>query len=135
MSINHPLRPLTTQTAHTPRIVSSNNPRFEYNILHNAYRNITLDELASECNMSLSCFKCHFRKVYGESPHRWLLTQRLQRARHLLLCSDLQIKNIAYECGFATPSSFIRIFRKRFGTTPGGYRANHQRMLMPKQEG
>lgn len=73
--------------------------------------------------MTISTFKAHFGRLFGTSPHRWFVLQRLNLARTLLLTTDTQIKTIAYECGFSSPSQFIRLFHKHFGVTPAHYRA------------
>lgn len=96
---------------------------FEHYICQNICRNQTLSALASGCNMSLSKFKAHFKQLYGIPPHRWLVRERLSWARSLLLTTDAQIKTIAYECGFSSPSHFIRLFHSHFGVTPATYRA------------
>lgn len=62
-----------------------------------------------------------FRTTYQETPHAYLVSQRLQHARRLLR-SPLAIKEIAVASGFANRSAFSRLFRERFGATPGALR-------------
>ncbi len=85
----------------------------------------TIEEMASRCNLSTTSFKRKFGKEYGTSPHRWLIHQRVLRSSEMLLSTNLLVKQIAYECGFATPSHFIRCFKREFGCTPEQYRAEY----------
>lgn len=86
---------------------------------------LTLTEMAERCNMRPSTFKRKFSDYYGLPPHKWQIKQRLNCAAEMLLATDLLVKQIAYECGFSTPSHFIRCFKKEFGCTPEEYRSLH----------
>lgn len=86
---------------------------------------LTMTEMADRCNMSPSAFKRNFTEHYGIPPHKWQIQQQLNRASGMLLTTDLLVKQIAYECGFSTPSQFIRCFKKEFGCTPEEYRSLH----------
>lgn len=83
---------------------------------------LTLEEFASLCNMSLSSFKRSFNKLYGTSPGKWLSNKRLDFAAHLLRNTDKNINETAFESGFEDTSSFIRVFKQKFKTTPLQYR-------------
>ena len=87
-----------------------------------AHSKATITERAERCNMCPTTFKRKFAEQYGLPPRKWQLHQRLNRAATLLQTTDLLIKQIAYECGFATPSHFVRSFKKEFGYTPAKYR-------------
>lgn len=87
---------------------------------------ITLTEMAERCNMCTSTFKRKFTEQHGLPPHKWQLKHRLNDAATLLQTTDLLVKQIAYECGFATPSHFIRSFKKEFGYTPETYRKRNK---------
>ena len=91
-----------------------------------AHSKITIAEMAERCAMSPTAFKRKFAEYYGLSPHKWQLKQRLTRAADLLTTTDLLVKQICYECNFATPSHFIRSFKKEFGCTPERFRENCQ---------
>ena len=91
-------------------------------IENNLYTNLTLDELASLCHMSTSNFKRKFKEHYGESPHTYLLQQKIKKAQSLLRHPHLSITQIAFECGFEHVSSFNRNFKKQVGQTPSAYR-------------
>lgn len=77
------------------------------------------EALARMANYSPSHFSRAFRSVYEETPHSFLIRQRLDLALRLLAGSPLAVNEIAIEAGFDTPSAFSRVFRQRFGITPG----------------
>lgn len=85
----------------------------------NCHLEIDNDELARLANYSPCHFIRAFGAVYGETPHAFLIRQRLERATRLLRVSMLAINEIAVESGFETASAFSRSFRQRFGMTPG----------------
>nr|WP_246690701.1 AraC family transcriptional regulator [Neorhizobium alkalisoli] len=64
----------------------------------------------------------HFRKLFGTSPHRYLVMRRLDRARHLLSEGE-SLAQVASETGFADQAHFTRHFKKTFGMTPGRWMA------------
>jgi AraC family transcriptional regulator len=88
----------------------------------NSHLDIENDELARMANYSPSHFIRAFRLVYEETPHAFLVRQRLERARRLLRVSPLAINEIALESGFENASAFSRLFRQRFGITAGAAR-------------
>jgi AraC-like DNA-binding protein len=83
---------------------------------------VTLARLAGECGLSVSHFARAFKQTTGRSPHRWLVVQRLEQAKKLLLTSALPLADIALECGFADQSHFTRVFSQTVGTGPGAWR-------------
>jgi AraC family transcriptional regulator len=83
---------------------------------------IALSQVARECKLSVSHFVRAFKQAVGEPPYRWLLQQRIEAAKELLLHSDLPMVEIALKCGFADQACFIRAFRKLLDTTPGEWR-------------
>jgi AraC family transcriptional regulator len=83
---------------------------------------ISLSEVASECKLSVSHFVRAFKQTIGQPPYRWLLEQRIDAAKDLLLHSGLPMVEIALKCGFADQACFIRAFRKLLNTTPGEWR-------------
>lgn len=80
-------------------------------------RDIDNDVLARMANYSPCHFLRTFNSVYQETPHAYLVSQRLQRARQLLNSSDLAITEVALASGFENRSAFSRLFRQRFGAT------------------
>ncbi|WP_212003329.1 AraC family transcriptional regulator [Chitinophaga sp. HK235] len=83
--------------------------------------NITVQELAFLCNMSLSTFKRRFARLYGNSPNRWLLEKRMERAAEMLRKSDCKASEIFSELGYENLSSFIQSFKQIYGVTPKQY--------------
>lgn len=84
--------------------------------------NISLLELAALCQLSVSWFGRAFKHSTGMTPHRWLLTRRIARARALLQDSPGSITEIAHRCGFADHSHFTREFRRFEGMPPAAWR-------------
>lgn len=91
-------------------------------LLANLDGKLGLEDLAQSCGLSRAHFARAFKASTGVTPMYWLLTQRLQRARNLLLNSGLPIEDIAHHCGFADQSHFTRAFTKHTGSTPGAWR-------------
>jgi AraC-like DNA-binding protein len=81
-----------------------------------------LSELAAICGLSVSHFARAFKEATGMPPHRWLLAQRVQRAKTLLASSRAAISEIALSCGFADQSHLTRVFSRAMGISPGAWR-------------
>lgn len=84
--------------------------------------NISLLELAALCQLSVSWFGRAFKHSTGMTPHRWLLTRRIARARALLAATEHTITHIAHQSGFADHSHLTREFRRFEGLTPAAWR-------------
>lgn len=91
-------------------------------IEQNLHENIGLEQLASTVQLSTHYFTEAFRKTVGMPPYRFLLTRRIERAKDLLLNSDLAPGKIAAEVGFSSQAQFTTNFRKMVGKTPGRFR-------------
>jgi AraC-like DNA-binding protein len=89
------------------------------------YSNLTVNDLAKLCNMSLSSFKRAFRNFFNDSPNNYINTKKINKAQELLQISELNISDIAYETGFNDPLYFTRVFKKRVGLTPSEFRLRH----------
>ncbi|NUT22967.1 MAG: helix-turn-helix domain-containing protein [Hamadaea sp.] len=87
-------------------------------------RSLGIDELAAQAHMSRSTFTRTFRARTGTTVHRWLVTQRLDRARQLLETTDLGVDAVAARSGFGTPTRLREHFAAALGTTPTRYRAS-----------
>jgi AraC family transcriptional regulator len=83
---------------------------------------VTLAELAGACRLSARHFARAFRQSTGQSPHRWLVERRLEKAMGLLELSPLSLREIAASCGFSSQSHFTRAFRQATGASPGAWR-------------
>lgn len=79
--------------------------------------------LASAAGLSQAHFSRLFKQTYGESPHGYLLTRRLERAAALLRNTDHAVADICMEVGLSSVGSFTTSFKRMFGHTPAAYRA------------
>ena len=87
---------------------------------------LALAELAAHARMSLRTFARRFNEETGLSPGRWLIQQRVARARHLLESSDLSVDQIAGRVGFATGASLRQHLHAAIGVSPQVYRRTFQ---------
>ncbi|PAZ10187.1 AraC family transcriptional regulator [Streptomyces sp. SA15] len=87
---------------------------------------LTLGDLAGHARMSLRTFARRFNDEVGLSPGRWLIQQRIARARHLLESSDLSVDRIAGQVGFATGASLRQHLHAAIGVSPQAYRRTFQ---------
>lgn len=87
---------------------------------------IKVDKLADECNMS----ETHFRRIFGEqmnmTPVEYINMVRIQRACEYINKSEDSMNSIAFRCGFITPSTFNRNFKRLVGLTPYQWKLNPQ---------
>ena len=83
---------------------------------------LTVADLAAAAGMSPSYFSRLFRRTFGESPHQYLLTRRLERAAALLRASDWSVADICFAVGWNSVGSFTTSFRRMFGLSPLAYR-------------
>ncbi|GGS77848.1 GlxA family transcriptional regulator [Streptomyces violaceus] len=87
---------------------------------------LTLADLAGHARMSQRTFARRFHDEVGLSPGRWLIQQRVARARHLLESSDLTVDQIAGRVGFATGASLRQHLHAAIGVSPQAYRRTFQ---------
>jgi AraC family transcriptional regulator len=83
---------------------------------------INLADLAASCGLSPRYFARAFRISMGLPPHKWLLQQRVARAKELLLHSSDSLGQVALACGFADQSHLTRVFSRAVGATPWAWR-------------
>jgi DNA-binding GntR family transcriptional regulator/methylphosphotriester-DNA--protein-cysteine methyltransferase len=83
---------------------------------------LSLDEMAEAVGLSTAHFSQMFRKSTGESPHRFVLRRRVERAKELLRAAEARILDVAVACGFKTQQHFARVFRQMCGSSPREYR-------------
>jgi AraC-like DNA-binding protein len=79
--------------------------------------------LARVAHASPAHFTREFRRAFGETPHQYLLTRRLERAASLLRRTDHSVARICMEVGLASVGSFTGSFKRAYGVTPATYRA------------
>lgn len=83
---------------------------------------VTLDDMAEQAALSPNHFLRTFKALFQQTPHQYLLQQRLQRAAQLLTTTDLPITEIGLAVGFTSLGSFSWRFRRTFGQSPEQYR-------------
>src|SRR5712672_342550 len=79
-------------------------------------------EKAQSVGLSTAHFARMFRKSTGETPHQFVLRQRLERAKAMLRAQDARVLDVAVACGFKTQQHFAHVFRDVCGISPSGYR-------------
>jgi transcriptional regulator GlxA family with amidase domain len=84
---------------------------------------LTVEDLARAAGLSRAHFSREFRNAFGESPHAYLLTRRLERAAALLRMTDRSIADICFSVGLQSVGSFTTSFTRTFGASPAVYRA------------
>ena len=82
-------------------------------------------QLATEVGMSTRQLERLFRRYLNRSPKRYYMELRLQKARNLLMQTDMSVINVALACGFASPSHFSKCYRAHYQTTPYRERGSH----------
>ena len=92
-------------------------------VQQNLDKDLTLAELAGVVHMSPFHFARLFKCSTGVPPHRFVVRQRLTRARAFLAMEGQSIVEISRMVGYRTPSHFTTVFRRTLGITPGAYRA------------
>jgi AraC family transcriptional regulator len=83
---------------------------------------LSLDEMAQSVGLSTAHFARMFRKSTGQTPHQFVLRQRIERAKVMLRASDARVLDVAVACGFRTQQHFAQVFRDVLGVSPTEYR-------------
>jgi AraC-like DNA-binding protein len=81
--------------------------------------------LARVAHLSTAHLSREFRRVFGETPHKYLLTRRLERAAALLRNTDRSVADICLMVGLHSIGSFTTSFGRAYGASPAAYRAAH----------
>ncbi len=97
-------------------------PRLKAAALAAQDRELSVTAMARAAGLGPSRFRQTFHEHYGMSPAAWLLRQRVEEARQLLVMTALPIKEISRKAGYGELTAFHRAFRKATGTTPAIYR-------------
>src|SRR4051794_19204404 len=94
-----------------------------------------VEQMAAAAGLSRAYFSREFRRAFGESPHGYLLTRRLERAASLLRNTDRSVADICLSVGLRSVGSFTTSFTRTYGVSPTAYRAKFpaaaQRALVP----
>jgi AraC-like DNA-binding protein len=96
---------------------------------------VPLAETASVACLSPHHFLRTFKKVFGETPHQYLGRRRMERARALVVSSDLPITQICYDLGFESLGSFSWLFRRSYGASPRQMRSATAGRIARKKTG
>jgi AraC-like DNA-binding protein len=88
------------------------------------YEPLGVDDLAGAAGLSRAHFSREFRRAFGESPHAYLLTRRLERAAALLRTTDNSVAEICLAVGLQSIGSFTTSFSRTYGKSPTAYRAS-----------
>jgi len=83
---------------------------------------ILVSDLCTLVRLSEAHFSRSFKRTFGESPHAFVLSRRLQFAAEYMLQTDLQLCDIALRCGFADQAHFSKHFRQANGLSPSAWR-------------
>ncbi|MFJ1706708.1 helix-turn-helix domain-containing protein [Kitasatospora sp. NPDC088346] len=86
---------------------------------------LTVDDLARAAGLSRAHFSRAFRRAFGESPHAYLLTRRLERAAALLRSTDRSVADICFLVGLQSVGSFTTSFTRMYGTSPTAHREQY----------
>jgi AraC-like DNA-binding protein len=83
---------------------------------------LRVDDLARAASLSRAHFSSEFRRAFGESPHAYLLTRRLERAAAMLRTTDRSVAEICVSVGLRSVGSFTTSFTRAYGMPPTAYR-------------
>jgi len=101
---------------------NQHNYDFKHIVNKNIHEDLSTEELAHLCNLSLSSFKRKFREVFNDTPASYIKNKRLDKAAQLLRVSKERIIDICFECGFSNVDNFSKSFKQKHGSTPSDYR-------------
>jgi AraC-like DNA-binding protein len=85
---------------------------------------LTVEQMARAAGLSKAHFSRQFRAAFGESPHAYLLTRRLERAAALLRTTDRSVAEVCLAVGLTSVGSFTTSFTRMFGRSPTAYRSS-----------
>src|SRR5215470_18958429 len=88
------------------------------------FEHLDVDDMARAAGLSRAHFSREFRRAFGEPPHAYLLTRRLERAAALLRSTDRSVVDICFAVGLQSVGSFTTSFTRAYGMTPTAYRAS-----------
>jgi AraC-like DNA-binding protein len=86
---------------------------------------LDVDDLARAAGLSRAHFSREFKRAFGEPPHTYLLTRRLERAASLLRLTDNSVAEICFAVGLQSVGSFTSSFTRTYGVSPTAYRVRY----------
>jgi len=96
--------------------------RIKRHIESNLDETIQVADLAAIARLSAGYFSNAFKVSFGQSPHAYIVSRRLARAKQLMTSSDLSLCAIAFDCGFSDQAHLCRQFRRATGASPNAWR-------------
>ena len=88
-------------------------------------RALKVEQIAQSAHLTTAHFSRQFRRAFGETPHRYLLSRRLERAAALLANTDYTVTRVCELVGLSSVGSFSTAFRRAYDASPTTYRARH----------
>ena len=88
---------------------------------------MSLSEISEQYHISSSHLSHIFKEITGYSTIDYLISCRLSAAKRLLSSTDINIKEIIYQCGFSDESNFSRMFKEKVGITPSEFRKRYKK--------
>ena len=98
------------------------NPSIEEVMQNNFAFKLTMAEYAKLTCKSIPTFKRDFKRIFKDSPAKWVMKRRLNLATELLQNTSLNIGEISFECGFENQTHFSRVFKEKLGVSPLQFR-------------
>jgi AraC-like DNA-binding protein len=109
-------------TAYFNNLADSDKPSLQQVMENNYCFKLRLEDYADLCHRSLSTFKRDFQQIYQETPGKWIMKRRVERAANMLVNSSQSITEVAFETGFEDLSHFSRVFKQITGKNPTEYK-------------
>jgi transcriptional regulator GlxA family with amidase domain len=101
--------------------------RVRAHVERHLHKRLTVPGLARLAGLSPYHFIRAFRAETGATPHQYIRTLRLERAKHLLSTTPMPVTDVCEAVGFESLGSFSSLFRRMTGLSPAAYRASHRR--------
>ncbi len=120
-----PDRLVSRQSTAVPAVEDENVARALWFIRVHATENISVDEVADSVNVSRRVLERRFREILDRTPHEEIRRVRIERAKRLLIETNLSQPVISEKCGFSHPEYLTVVFKREVGETPSEYRARN----------
>ncbi len=128
-------RPVSRERAASGGLAPWQVARVKRFVEDNMARSVAIDELAELARLSTSYFSAAFKTSFGLSPHTYIIAQRVERAKQLMLSTNAPLCEIALDCGLSDQAHLSRIFRRATGTTPSAWRRFRLRPAAKREAG
>jgi AraC family transcriptional regulator len=123
--LRHYTQPVIDIKEYAQRLTHQQIKRVTDFVLAHLSQELSLETLAQQIGFSAYYFARLFRETTGETPHQFVLRQRIKRAQHLLKETHESLAQVALESGFANQSHLTQVFRRHLGLTPRAYRQDY----------